>query len=1015
MIKYIPMKKFMLFCLLSLTTLAIIAQETYINYKPEKDFFEGKALFNQQKYAASLVYFERFIEQQKEAHPDMLQEAAYYIACDAYELRKENAADILTSYLTSYPYTQFEARVNFMLGNIAFEGKRYALAIKHFEKINKKHLSKKESLDASFYEGYALIETQQYAKAKTQFKTIKGKNSKYEIAATYYAAYADYCLKNYETALPGFLAIEKSPEFAAFVPYYIIQIYYIQKQYDELLPYADKVLALNPQNPNNAEVYRILGECAYQKNDYTQTIEYMKRYESGSKKVMRNDMYIMGMSYYKTKDFSNAAKYLAKVTTVKDSLSQNAYLHLGHSYVAIDQKNNARMAYATASTMDFDPTIKEEAAYNYTLSTLETTTPFGESINAFEKFLTEYPNSTYRDKIYENLVTAYMSSKNFVAASISLSKLKNLSPEMRDVKAYILFQVGTEQFVKGNLEDAIEIFTNALSEASPKLKNAQIYYWRGESYYRLKKFDQARKDFIEFLNKRGAEEMPEYNLANYNIAYTYFNQQNYNEAKPMFYKYITSEKNSSTTTYADALDRLADCYFISRDFDNAEKYYEQSIQKGGKNGDYASFQKAFVQGLQKNYRGKVLGLQKLVMTYPHSDFHDDAFYEMGRAFVLLEEEDKAIDAYKILIAKYPQAPLSRKAAFEIGMLYYNQNKTTEAIEAFKQVISNYPSSEETRTALETLESIYVEENKVDAFFAYTKTLGSGIVVSDPSKEDSLTFLAAERSYMKNNLSEATKGFENYLQNFCEQGRFCTAAHYYLADCYYMSNAIDKAYIHYQQLANMLGNPYMETVLARLSEIAYDKTEYNVALASFKQLQIIAVNPENIQAAKIGVLRSSFLLNQTETTIAIAEEILANKGVDQKLAREARFYRTKALILANAPEKALDDLKILATDIRTPSGAESKYLLANYYFESGDDKKAEAEITDYIGKGTPHQYWLARAFILLVDIYIKRGDDFQAKQYLLSLQENYTAQDTIPDLILERMDGISLREKNTIIE
>jgi hypothetical protein len=50
---------------------------------------------------------------------------------------------------------------------------------------------------------------------------------------------------------------------------------------------------------------------------------------------------------------------------------------------------------------------------------------------------------------------------------------------------------------------------------------------------------------------------------------------------------------------------------------------------------------------------------------------------------------------------------------------------------------------------------------------------------------------------------------------------------------------------------------------------------------------------------------------------------------------------------------------------------------------------------------------------LADIYIKRGDDFQAKQYLLSLQENYTTPDTIQDLVLERLDAINTRQNNSI--
>jgi len=133
-----------------------------------------------------------------------------------------------------------------------------------------------------------------------------------------------------------------------------------------------------------------------------------------------------------------------------------------------------------------------------------------------------------------------------------------------------------------------------------------------------------------------------------------------------------------------------------------------------------------------------------------------------------------------------------------------------------------------------------------------------------------------------------------------------------------------------------------------------------------------------------------------------------------LKSEALYNRAKAYLALKKLDEAAADLKVLATETRTANGAEAKYLLANVYFDQDKLKEAEAEVMDFAKKNTPHQFWLARSFVLLSDVYIKQKNDFQAKQYLISLQKNYTVADEIQAMITDRLDAISLREKQTII-
>jgi hypothetical protein len=58
------------------------------------------------------------------------------------------------------------------------------------------------------------------------------------------------------------------------------------------------------------------------------------------------------------------------------------------------------------------------------------------------------------------------------------------------------------------------------------------------------------------------------------------------------------------------------------------------------------------------------------------------------------------------------------------------------------------------------------------------------------------------------------------------------------------------------------------------------------------------------------------------------------------------------------------------------------------------------------EGTPYEYWMARAIVVLSDVYAAKGDKFQARQYLESLQANYKGQETdLTEMISSRLAAL----------
>ena len=127
----------------------------------------------------------------------------------------------------------------------------------------------------------------------------------------------------------------------------------------------------------------------------------------------------------------------------------------------------------------------------------------------------------------------------------------------------------------------------------------------------------------------------------------------------------------------------------------------------------------------------------------------------------------------------------------------------------------------------------------------------------------------------------------------------------------------------------------------------------------------------------------------------------------ELTNEVRYYRAKAA-LSTHPEQALPDLKELAKDTRNVYGAEAKYRLAQYLYDNGQNEEAEKVLLEYIDISTPHAYWLARSFVLLSDVYAAMGKDLDARQYLLSLQQNYQGNDDIATMIESRLSKLKVK-------
>lgn len=975
-------------------------QRSYQFDAPNRLFVEGKELFSLKNYSGCIDKLEAYKQHSTDA--DLIQEADYMLVYSAYEQGRPNAVELLKDYLDVYPASRHADEVNFLIGSAHFGQGEYQKAIFWFNESNIDMLSPEQQEAYCFRLAYSLLQIGDMEKARGYFARIEQIGTKYREASTYYVAYIDYATGKYNNALVEFTRLKDLPDYKERSLYYITQIYFIQNKYEKVISEGKELLASYPDSENNSEVYRIMGNAYYHLGNEDQAINMQSKYVSSTDSPLRGDLYILGVCYYNKGNYSSAVNALGRTVRENDALSQNAYLYLGQSYLKLKDKNNARMAFEAAATSSFDKQVKEAAMYNYALLIHETAfTGFGESVTIFEDFLNDFPNSKYADKVNDYLVEVYLTTKNYQAALNSIDKIKHPSTKILEAKQDILFQLGTQAFTNMELDKAVDLFSRAISLGAYNLESRNdAYFWRGESYYRQGEYNKAISDYRTYLNNTRQRNTDMYALAHYNLGYSYFKLKEYGEALNRFRQYVNLESNQQTPAYADAYNRIGDCLFHNRQFAMAEENYTRAAQLQPSAGDYSVYQKGFLLGLQKDYKGKISVMDRLIREFPESQYVDDALFEKGRSYVLLDNNQAAAASFEQLMRDFPQSSLARKAGVQLGLIYFNDNQPEKAADAYKSVISNYPGSEEAKVALQDLKSVYIELNDINSFAAYANSLG-GNVRFEVSEQDSLTYLAAEKLFMRGDNEGARRSLTNYLQTF-PQGAFSSNANFYLASIAFAKKDLEEAKRLFSLVLESGDTKFREESWARKAEIEYLDKDYAAAMESFKHLQAVAENPENKEAAKLGLMRCAELIGQPQEALLAANDLLKEPKLSPEIMSEARYVRAKAYISLKQENKALADLKEISKDTRTIHGAEAKYLLAQLYYDNKDDKNAETVLMNFIENGTPHQYWLARGFILLADIYIRQGDDFQARQYLTSLQNNYKGDDEIAAMIEDRL-------------
>lgn len=985
------LKSWLLVVCVAFSQMAANAQQTVYFDDVPTWYRDGVDLFDKHMYGAAQKSFEKIIAKTTISENEIRVNAEYYRAYCALELFNADADLMLIEFIAAHPESQWVNRIYFLLGKSAYRKKNYDEVVKWMSEVDKFDLNGNELTEYQFKLGYSYFMLNQFDAAGRLLYEVKSGNSDYLEPATYYFAHIAYVKGNYETALKEFKRLEKSKKFDKVVPYYVAQILHLQRKFDELLAYCLPLLNDGAFDKKSDEIARLVGEAYYNTEDFEKALPYLEASIGGNNTPTENDLYQLGYAYYRTGNYANAITFLSKVASANNLLGQTASYQLGECYLKEGNKPFAKNAFKKASNLRYDKIITEDALFNFAKLAYELSyNPYNEAIEAFERYLNDYPNSVNRDEANEFLVAVYMTTRNYEEALSSLDRISKKDFRLQTAYQVIAYNRGVELFLNKQHEQALVVFRKVDKYPFDKHIAAESLYWIAECYYRTRDYEDALISYRNFQRNGAAYNTKYYALADYNVGYAYFKTEKYAQALTNFRKFIDAP-DQDFKMKSDALTRAADCYFVAKNYDAAISFYDKAVVNGVVAVDYALYQKALCHGFKLEFAEKAKALDQLLKDFPNSEYDGNARYELGEAYYKTGRDDKALSYFLPLVDEYEGSIYIKKALLQIGLIHYRKKEYEKALDTFKRIAREFPNYQDAKDAIARAQDVYVEIGKIDEYNDWVESL----TFYDISKSelDSVNYRAAENVYLANDCEKSVEALQKYLNRF-NPGIFGLNAHYYLAECYLKLEDEDKALENFSFVAKQPVNKFSEPALVATASLNFARENYTEALNNYMALERVAEFKTNVLEAQIGQMRCLYMLEQYASLINLSDLVLANTKTPEEIKLEAMVSKAKALRKMKDIGQAIVAYNDVVKATQAEESAEARYAIAEIYFEQAKYDSVESKVFQMIHATPSYDHWNAKAFILLADMYKIQGDVFQAKATLQSIIDYHEGEDLV---------------------
>lgn len=975
------MKNFIFFIIAFFPATILIAQNTLTQNSADQYYITGVELLDKEKFGAARYAFEHYLALAGDEGLKAV-EAQYYIAYSALRLYHADGEKLVENFIHQYEGHPKALLAYYEMGNFYFREKNYAKAIKYLTKVDITGLSKSQREEAQFKLAYAHFARQEFEKALEQLNAIKAYDNRYTYAASYYAGYIEYRQGDYDQALTDLKRAEKNETYAAIVPYMIANVYYKQENYDGMQQYAENAVK-RPNIQNKDEIYLLIAEAYYKKKDYAKAASNFEDYLANKKgKPDAAVLYRIGYAQYMNGNNAHAIENFKQVAAVGDTLGQFASYYLGELYIKEDNKMFAVTAFDVAAKQDFSSEIKSQALFklgkvNYDIG------HYDQAIAILNTFVKNYPKANETSEANELLSEAYLNSNDYAQALKHIEGLPVKTDRIKRAYQKVAFYKGAEYFNDARFYNAVQMFEKSLEFPLDKAFVVMSHFWAGEAYNTGRKYDEAINEYSAVF--RNTHENDIYFIkSRYGIGYAYFNKKEYEKALPHFRVYVSKLQNASNRLfYNDALIRLADCYYTTKDYSRALQYYDEAIKEKNPDLDYAYYQKGVIQGLQGSYANAKTSLQVVTRQYPNSRFADDAAFEMAQLEFEQGHYEAAIAGFSSLVRSKPQSEFVPYALMRAAIAYTNLQQYEQAQENYRALLEGYITHELAGGAISGMQQVLTQLGRNDEFDHFL----SQYKMANPDDESlsSIEYEAAKNLYFNQRYEKAIPSFQDYIRQYPNTAS-AYESKFYIAESYFRLDNKGEAINYYEQVIEDNKIAQTSRAVQRVAELSLQSHDFNKAIRYFNDLASIARTKREQYNAWSGLMEAYYQTERYDSVSYYGQLILERGNVNANAESKANLFLGKAAYSQGNNQEAMDYFLTTLNTAKDENGAEAQWLLAEIQYKNGEYATSIETLYDLNSNFSAYEFWLGRSFLLIADNYIALEENFQARATLNSLVE-----------------------------